>query len=149
MIDHALVFQVATVYHLPVDLLTAQVQVESGGDPHAFRYEYDFYTRYIRGNPDAKAGQYGPLAACSYGLLQIVLEVAYEIGFDGRPEELFEPRIGLAWGAKKMQALLAWAGTNYVQALAAYNGGTGGNQHPPFRNLAYAEKVYAAAGRSL
>ncbi len=39
MIDQALVFQVAAAYQLPVDLLTAQVQVESGGDPFAFRCE--------------------------------------------------------------------------------------------------------------
>ena len=152
MIDQALVQLVATAYALPLDLLTAQIQVESGGDPNAFRYEHDFYTRYVKDNKDAKAAKFGPLAACSYGMLQVMLEVAYEMGFDGRPEDLFEPRVGLAWGAKKMQALWAWAGgvqTDYVQALCAYNGGTGGNSVRPFRNMDYAQKVYTAAGRSL
>ena len=65
MIDQALIFQVATSYGLPVDLLTAQIQVESGGDPWAFRYEEEFFLRYIKDRPEAKAGQYGPLAACS------------------------------------------------------------------------------------
>jgi soluble lytic murein transglycosylase-like protein len=147
----ALVQQVALQYGLPIDLLTAQIQIESGGDPNAFRYEHDFFTRYIVGNADAKAAKFGPLAACSYGMLQILLEVAYELGFDGRPEDLFEPRVGLAWGSKKMKAL--WdasggGGSTYRVALAAYNGGQSLLHVPesswPVAVQGYVDKVYAA-----
>jgi hypothetical protein len=144
-----LIQQAATVYVLPFALLKAQCEQESSYRPDAFRYEHDFYRRYIVGNKDAKAAQYGPLAACSYGLLQIVLEVAYELGYDGRPEGLFVDRVGLAWGAKKMRALWAKVGgtdADYFQALCMYNGGTGGNLKAPFRNRDYAERVYHRAG---
>lgn len=145
----SLVQAVSGTYNLPDDLLAAQIQVESSGDPFAFRYEHEFFENYILNKP-AKAAKYGPLAACSYGLLQVMFEVAVEMDFTGRPEDLFEPRVGLAFGAKKMRALWDWAGgrsTDYVRALAAYNGGTGGNVAMPYRNLHYAEQVYVAAGR--
>lgn len=143
---------VANSYNLPLDLLTAQVMVESSGRADAFRYEERFYRRYIQSNPKAEGYRFGPLAACSYGLMQVVLQVALEMGYTDRPEVLFEPRIGLTWGAKKMRALMNWAGngpTDYVQALCAYNGGTVGNLHPPYRNQTYADKVYRLAGRAV
>jgi soluble lytic murein transglycosylase-like protein len=140
-----LIEEVAGQCRLPLDLLTAQVLVESSGDPNAFRYERDFYDRYLRhatGTP--RWLPYGPLAACSYGLLQILLVVAYEDGFEGRPEDLFDPYTGLLWGARHMQTLVEWAGpTNYVQALCAYNGGKGGNERPPYRSQVYADRVFA------
>lgn len=133
--------QVGAAYGLPFDLLKAQVTVESDGDPNAFRFEPAFFTRYILNNVAAKAGRFGPLAACSYGMLQIMLETAYEIGFDGRPEDLFVDRIGLTWGAKKLKALLDANGGDYKIALARYNGaGTAAQE--------YAAKVYALAGRT-
>lgn len=142
--DYAdLIQQVAISYDLDGKLLTAQVEVESGGDPNAFRYEPDFYRQYIRLNVNAKAGRYGPFAACSVGLLQIMVEVAYELGFDGRPEELFAARVGLSWGAKNLKSLLDWAGGNYDAALASYNGGRRGNATPPLRNQAYVDRVRA------
>ena len=147
-LDRALVQEIANAYRLPVHLLEAQVMQESSGNPWAFRFEPNFFKRYIYNNPKAAGYRYGPLAACSYGLMQIMLEVACEMGFEGRPETLFEPRVGLEWGARKMRALWDWAGgrdTDYIQALAAFNGGTGGNVCPPFRNRFYADAVYKRA----
>lgn len=155
MIDDALIREVSNAYGLPFDLLRAQVMQESGGDPFAFRYEPAYFRRYVfddpmtlkNEHPDALAQKYGPLAACSFGLLQIMYETAVEIGFGGRPEELFVPRVGLSFGAKQMARLLAWAGGDYYRALAAYNGGQGGNVKPPYRNASYADAVYEKAGR--
>ena len=119
------VVKVATTYALSAELLAAQVLVESSGDPYAFRFEPAFFKTYIRGNTAAKAGRFGPLAACSYGPLQLMLETAYEIGFTGYPEELFDPFVGLDWGAKYLAQLLTWAKGDYTKAWAAYNGGKG------------------------
>jgi soluble lytic murein transglycosylase-like protein len=135
----------AAAHRLSPDLLIAQAQVESSGEPDAFRFEPAFYARYIRGNASAAARRFGPLAACSFGLLQIMLETACELGFDGQPHELFDPAIGAEWGARHLAALLAWAGGDYTRALAAYNGGKGGNVAPPFRNQVYADRVLATA----
>ena len=138
--------QVAGCYNLPFALLEAQVIHESSADPFAFRYEHAYFDRYIYNRPDVKGYKYGPLAACSYGLLQIMLETAIELGFTGQPQDLFVPRVGLNWGAKKMQELVAWSKGDYKSALAAYNGGTVGNTIAPLRNQAYVDAVYQLVG---
>jgi hypothetical protein len=146
----ALIHRVATTYGLPADVLEGQVLAESRGDPDSLRYEPAFYDHYLRGkSPDiVKASQYGPLAACSFGLLQVMLETAYEDGFDGRPETLFDPMIGLAWGAKHLQWCLEVADGDLERALCIYNGGTKGNAVRPFRNQDYATKVLRLSGRT-
>ncbi len=133
-----LVVQVASVYGLRTDLLSAQIVAESAGQPDAFRWEPEFYDRYIHGKPHVAGARFGPLAACSYGLLQILLETALEHGFEGRPEDLFVPRVGLNWGAKYLAACLAVTGGDYRKALGRYNGAG-------VRADAYAAKVFALA----
>jgi soluble lytic murein transglycosylase-like protein len=123
--NEQLIVQVSTNYGLNPALIRAQVLVESGGDEFAIRYEHDFFARYIKNNPTAKAYQYGPFAACSVGLLQVMVEVAYELGFDGRPEQLFDAKVGLEYGCKKMIQLLAETKGDYNYALHAYNAGLG------------------------
>ncbi len=133
---HALVVQVSSVYGLRPDLLSAQIQVESSGDPFAFRHEPDYYDRYLRERPTALGFQYGPLAACSYGLMQILFETALELGFDLPPWHLFDPRVGMTWGAKYMQQCLIRTQNDYRRALARYNGSGA-------RADAYATRVFA------
>ncbi len=133
-----LVMQVAVNYGFRADLLAAQIQIESSGDPFAFRYEKAFFDRYIHNHASAQGYKFGPLAACSFGLLQILLETAIEQGFTDRPERLFDPRTGLTWGAKYLQTCLAASDGDYRKALARYNGAG---------KLAtvYADKVFAQA----
>lgn len=121
-------------------ILWAQLAVESDHRWDAFRFEADYYQRYIIGNGKALAAKYGPLAACSFGPLQILLETAVEHGFGGEPHELFGP-LGLAAGAALMADLLRWAGGDYARAMAAYNGGKGQNAKPPYRSQAYVDRV--------
>ena len=136
-----LIVSTAIQYNLDPDLLSAQVQVESSRDTFAFRYESAFYGTYLKhGNPLSII--YGPLGACSFGLMQIILEVAMELGFADRPEKLFIPQIGLEWGAKKMQALLKWSNNDYNRALSAYNAGMGSPV-----NLVYIKKVRDAVAQ--
>jgi hypothetical protein len=142
-----LIHQVCNLYQLPFDVLEAQVIVESSGDPNAFKWEPAFFRRYVFDNVNSKASHFGPLAACSFGLLQVMLETAVEDGFDGRPEQLFDPRVGLTWGAKHLKALIDWAKGDVERALAAYNGGKKGNETRPLRNQAYATKVLKLSGR--
>ena len=130
--------RVATQYNLRNDLLAAQIQVESGGDPFAFRYEHAFFERYIKDHASAQGYRFGPLAACSFGLLQILLETALELGFADRPETLFDQRVGLSWGAQYLQKCLLGAGGDYRVALERYNGAGQAA-------TAYADKVLAIA----
>lgn len=120
-----LVRQIATLYALPAALLASQVMQESSGRADAFRFEPSHYARYIQHHPEALGFRYGPLASCSYGLMQILLETALELGYTDPPELLFDPRVNMTWGAKKMRAL--WdreGGTDvaYRLALQGYNG---------------------------
>lgn len=144
-----LIRQVSNLYGLPFNLLQSQVLQESSGRADAFRFEQDFYERYIETNQKALGFKYGKLAACSYGLLQIMFETALELGFTDQPHMLFDPRVGLSWGAKKMKALWEWSGgldADYGKALSAYNGGTARAQGPPFPNQAYVDAIYVRAG---
>lgn len=108
------------------ELLEAIVWQESSDDPFAFRYEAAFFKQAIRDNPRAKAHEFGPLAACSYGLCQILYEVACEDGFDGPPEDLFDPAHNLTVGARHLKTLLDWAAGDESKACGAYNAGRGG-----------------------
>lgn len=131
-------------YQLDPDLLCAQVLVESSGDPFAFRYEPGFWSQYlISRTPSARPE--GPLLACSYGLLQILGQTARERGYVGQLSDLFDPAIGVRWGCEHLVYLRQRLPVDYdVRALlASYNGGLSGNQHPPYRNAAYADKVLA------
>ena len=143
-----LIGEVASNYKLPATTLEAMVLVESADDPNAFRYEPEFFRNYVRYHDAAKGYRYGPLAACSYGLLQVMLETALESGFTGQPWELFQPRVGLAWGAKHLANLYyGWADEDMDRAVAAYNGGRLGNGSRPFRNQLYVDRVLASVER--
>jgi transglycosylase-like protein with SLT domain len=143
----ALIQEIAQIHALSAPVLEAQVLVESGGDRFAFRIEPQFFRSYIRDNHAAKGYRYGPLAACSYGLLQIVYETALEHGFTGQPWDLFDPRTGLTWGATHLASLVLWAGGDLERALAAFNGGRVGNVTKPYRNAAYVDRVRALLGQ--
>lgn len=152
---------------LDADTLEAQVLVESGGEACAWnpepRYRYfwnvrarkpfrtvtgaelaskvppaDFPT--LAGDPD----QEWWAQQASWGLLQIMGAVAREHGLrDPYLTSLCDVTMNLNLGALHLAVLLDWAGGDYARALAAYNGGRGGNERPPFRNQPYADKVFA------
>ena len=107
-------------------LLEAIVWQESSDDPFAFRYEPGFFKSLVRDNPKAKAHEFGPLAACSYGLCQVLFEVACEDGFDGPPEDLFDPAHNLTAGAARLKKLSDWAQGDEAKIAGAYNAGEAG-----------------------
>lgn len=135
----------AAHYQLDPLLLEAQVFEESADRADAFRYEPAFYERYRAGK--LNWAPWGPLAACSYGLLQIIYATAVGEGFAGRPEALFDPVTNLLCGAHHLRTLLDRTGGNQDAALAAYNGGLTGNLAPPYRNAAYLARVLAFRDR--
>lgn len=127
-------------FGLDPDLLEAQVLMESGDSPTAFRWEPAFWATYLVDRP---AAIWGPLGACSYGLLQILGQVALERDFHGLPQDLFVPGTNLYLGAKHLAWLRRQVDGDLHAALAAYNGGLEGNQRAPFRNQGYLGKVLA------
>lgn len=134
-------------------LVEAVVVQESAGNTDAFRFEPNFYNRYIKPK-GLFSGQNPRRVSSSYGLMQLMYPVAVELGYTGSPEGLFLPDNGLRWGCRKLQALTAWAATFPLATpaqrtsaiLASYNGGMGDNkptQSIPLRNQAYATQVLA------
>ncbi len=138
-------------------LVTAIVAQESDFATDAFRFEPKFWARYLSKLPEY-AGANPRRVSSSYGLMQIMYPTALEVGYDKAqpPELLFIPEVGLEFGCRRLRALVDWAnGFPGVKptvalraALAAYNGGRGGNKptDQPLRNGLYADQVLRRIG---
>lgn len=132
-------------------LVEAVVTQESSGDTDGFRFERDFFNRYIRPK-NLFPGMNPRRVSSSYGLMQVMYPVAVERGFDSKwaPELLFVPETGLDFGCRQLKMLVDWAEgfdatpENRLKAvLASYNGGRGSNKptDSPLRNAGYANSV--------
>lgn len=138
-------------------LVEAVVAQESGGNTDAFRFEPNFWNRYLKGNPAYK--HLNPRrVSSSYGLMQVmycrILEDKVADNDAWAPELLFIPENGLDIGCALLAELLAWGSTvapndpekAQLAGLAAYNGGRGGNdprKNWPLRTAQYAKAVLA------
>lgn len=158
----ALVTRLAEQYRVDPLLAMAVVWKESSFNTDAFRYEPDFWNRYLKNNP--KYRHLNPRrVSSSYGLMQVmycrVQEDKLATNDAWEPELLFVPENGVAVGCEFLRELLDWAAPLEMKAqaagrnvsaefiaLAAYNGGRGGNdptKNWPLRNGAYARDVLA------
>jgi soluble lytic murein transglycosylase-like protein len=114
---------VAAALNVDIDpaLACAVVSHESSWDPWAVRYEPGFYRRYVQsmqGLTDTEK----TLRATSFGLCQVMGQVAREQGFDGKYlTELCDP-IHVIQGCKKLAKCLK--NNSQHDALQAYNGGS-------------------------
>ena len=108
---------------VPPDLVAAVVLQESGADPWAMRYEPAFYQRYVAALPRL-SGTERTARAISWGLMQLMGQVAREEGFDGIwLSELCDPRAGLRWGCRHLRRCIdRWP--DIADAVAAYNAGS-------------------------
>ena len=145
----------ATKYALDPILVEALVVTESSGNTDAFRFERDFWNRYLKPNK-LYNGKNPRRVSSSYGLMQIMYPVAIERGYpvDLHPELLFVPETGLDYGCKHLRFLFDWAKEGWPESseqdilesvLASYNGGRGSNTpaDKPRRQATYARKVLA------
>lgn len=146
----------AKVHGLDPNLVEAVCFIESSGYTNSFRPEPAFFAKYQAPKAEWAFAVTNPHRyGSSYGLMQVMVAVAREVGFQqfAEPEYLFIPAIGLDIGCRKLAELIAWSKrtgatmTEEVQvrsALAAYNGGHLKNEpdFEPDRNAAYAEKVW-------
>ena len=136
----ALAQDTARRHALRPELVCAVVEQESSWNPWALRHEPAFYAHYIapqiaRGtltnDTEARA------RAFSWGLMQVMGQVAREQGFGGASlAALCDPANGLDVGCRLLAAKLAAAEGNVARALALWNGGA---------NPKYAAAVLARA----
>lgn len=111
-----------------------------GWQQYAVRYEPGFYTRYIESMKNLSETE-KRMRATSFGLMQIMGQVAREQGFDAKYlPELLEPMENIRMGCRKLKRELDKHSGDVTAALLGYNGG--GNANYP--NLVMAHyKDYA------
>ncbi len=112
-------------------LVCAVCHHESAGwKQYATRYEPGFYRRYIEPMKDVQV--FGAVSqdterqgrAFSYGLMQIMGQVARELGFQGEfLAELTDPLTNVTYGIKRLKKALDKKNGNVREALLDYNGG--------------------------
>ena len=118
-------------------LVCAVVEQESAWDAHAIRYEPGFRTRYVAplGLPPTEE----VARSISWGLMQVMGQVAREHGFSGKfLSALCDPAAGLDSGCAVLATKLSAAGGNLARSLELWNGGA---------NADYAPQVLARIAR--
>ena len=136
----------ALKYGIDPDLIEAFCLVESSDDPDAERFEPDFKKRYIDymklDNEEAEG------RATSYGLMQIMGQVARELGFKGQFSELFTPEIGLEYSIRHLKHFIdKYNKQGMNHAIAAYNAGSARIKGGLFVNQGYVDKVNKALNK--
>jgi soluble lytic murein transglycosylase-like protein len=113
-------------------LVCAVIEQESSWNPAAKRYEPAFYTHYIRplmmsmGLTQEEATN----RATSWGLMQIMGEVARELGYTDALPDLCDPATGIEWGCRKLAQCMVRANADAYRALQFWNGGGNPNYAP-------------------
>jgi soluble lytic murein transglycosylase-like protein len=121
---------IAAEHSLDPQLVCAVVEQESAWNPWAVRYESGFLSRYVA--PLYTAGKLSATEAytraMSWGLMQVMGQVAREFGFKGTSlSELCDPPAGIEFGCRILSARLARAKGDVPAALLAWNGGADAN----------------------
>src|SRR5580704_17248584 len=112
----------AAKHSLDPALVCAVVEQESAWDAHAIRYEPAFRTRYVAplGLPPTEE----IARSISWGLMQVMGQVAREHGFAGKfLSALCDPATGLAIGCTVFAAKLRASAGAVERALTFWNGG--------------------------
>jgi soluble lytic murein transglycosylase-like protein len=114
--------EAASQHALDPALVCAVIEQESAWDPHAIRYEPGFRTRYVA--PLHLPASEEIARSISWGLMQVMGQVAREHGFTGKfLSALCEPANGIGLGCRVLAAKLAGAGGDVNRGLALWNGG--------------------------
>lgn len=136
----ALAKQTAIAHGIDPVLACAVVEQESGWTPQALRFEPAFFSKYVM--PMYASGHIPATEAYarafSWGLMQVMGEVAREEGYTGHMVDLCVPAIGLDRGCVHLSKKLDQHHGDLTLGLLAYNGGS--NQLYPQEVIARMEK---------
>ena len=111
-------------------LVQAVCQHESSWNPWSVRYEPVFYQTYVSHMKLPETEK--QTRATSWGLMQIMGQVAREKGFDGKYlTELLDPLTGVTYGCKKLKECLDKERGDVRSALLRWNGG-GNSAYPDY-----------------
>jgi soluble lytic murein transglycosylase-like protein len=139
----AMARKAAAAQSLDDALVCAVVEQESGWNPWAMRYEPAFFAKYVAAlytNYKVTASE-AYARGFSWGLMQVMGQVAREAGFDGQfLSALCDPEQNLAVGCKVLRKKLDAMSGDCTRGLLAWNGGG---------NAEYAAQVLARRTRYL
>lgn len=138
-----LIFEQSKKTGLSPQLIAAVIQVESGGEVHACRYEQQFFNRYIADKGPKKLAGYWPPStkvsddteriyrSMSLGLMQVMGQKVREYGYQGDylASFLSNPALSIEYGCMILADCLKRSKGNLTQALLFYNGG-GDKEYP-------------------
>jgi soluble lytic murein transglycosylase-like protein len=117
----ALAHTAACKHALDPTLVCAVVEQESGWDPYSMRYESSFCARYVA--PLGLSPTEEIARSISWGLMQVMGQVAREHGFTGKfLSALCAPESGLEIGCVILVTKMSAAG-DVARALELWNGG--------------------------
>jgi soluble lytic murein transglycosylase-like protein len=123
----ALVTPHALKFGLDPKIVAAVCEQESEWNPFAIRFEPAFEARYIKPALPNAPTTLELTKAMSFGLMQVMGEVAVELGWQGKfLTELCDPDICVEYGCKKLQRCFDVHG-DADTSLLAYNGGGNSN----------------------
>jgi soluble lytic murein transglycosylase-like protein len=122
----ALARKAAAAQSLDPALVCAVVEQESSWNPWAMRYEPAFFAKYVAhlytNNKITASEAYA--RGFSWGLMQVMGQVAREMGFDGTfLSAVCDPEQGLAIGCKLLRKKLDAMDGDTTRGLLAWNGG--------------------------
>src|SRR5438876_10151492 len=122
----ALARKAASAQSLDPSLVCAVVEQESGWNPWAIRYEPLFFSKYVAplytNNKIAATEAYA--RGFSWGLMQVMGQVAREVGFDALfLSAMCDPEQGLVIGCKVLRKTLDAMAGDTTRGLLAWNGG--------------------------
>ena len=137
----ALAKKIAANFKLAPELVCALIEQESGWNCWSMRYEPEFFAKYVSSlytnNQISATEAYA--RGMSWGLCQVMGEVARENGFDMRfLSALCDPETGISMGCTILAKKLEREGGDVVKGLLAYNGG--GNKQYAVQVLARQDK---------
>ena len=147
MIDSGLrktIEEKASEFEIDPDFVESFCFVESSFNPRATRWEPEFYNHYIvpiikNTNIDPEEAQN---RATSWGLMQLMGQVAREYGFKDAFTELFDPATALEWSLKHLKRyIVKYKAQGEDYAIAAYNAGTPIIVDRKFKNQVYVDKI--------
>ena len=128
---------IADAHGLDQTLACAVVEQESAWDTHAMRYEPGFRAHYVA--PLRLPATEEIARSISWGLMQVMGQVAREHGFTGKfLSALGDPKVGVAVGCEVLARKISAADNDIWRALELWNGGA---------NPEYAAQVIARVAR--
>ena len=115
----------ALAHGLKPEIVMAVCEQESGWNTYAVRFEPAFEEKYIKPILDHMPPTEALTRAMSFGLMQIMGQVARELGFkEPFLTQLVDPFLGAHYGCLKLVRCYALASGEDVAALLHYNGGS-------------------------